>query len=181
MTKEMTVAMDPDQFRSQIAQTLAKLGHGEVTYTNHHIRFASGKYAGHEVEFTIAESYGGKTDIKVDGQVVRRIEAGHLGNRQSVMMTFAALFDAFEARREQAESIAQEQQDTSKCNLLLKDFPLLDTDPFKWSVSNGRIHISCDASFGPKDFVNFKDLVEMLRITLDHEQGSNGQEMQNAE
>ena len=76
----MIVAMDPDEFRSQIAQKLAKLGDGEVTYTNHHISFTSGKDAGYDMEFVIAQGYGGKTEIKVDGQLVRRIEAEHLAS-----------------------------------------------------------------------------------------------------
>ncbi len=166
MICDPTEFMGPEQFRLLIVQKLEAVGNGEVEQTNHHVRFKSGHYAGCEVEFAVVLGLAGKVEINVNGKVLRRVHPEKLGTQRSVWMTCGALIDAFESHRQQVEQIAKEQQDTSACNLFLCNFPLHDTDPFRWSVHDGKIHIDCQAAFGPERFVDFKDLVEMLRLVL---------------
>ena len=51
--------------------------------------------------------------------------------------------------------------------MLLKDFPLLQQERFRWNVSDGKAHIEIRASFGPERIKAFMDMVELSRLTLE--------------
>jgi hypothetical protein len=175
MSSEMKQGLTVEQFRSVIADKVAALGDGEFELTSHSIQIKSGKYAGLEAEFTTTVGGPGRILIKVDGKRVTNSAARLLGQRRSAKMTLAVLVESFERRKAQAERMAQEQEATTKCNALLQTFPLNDTDPFTWSVAEGRIRIGGNASFPPDRFADFKDLVEWLRMTVKQEAGSNAE------
>jgi hypothetical protein len=165
MSNEMQQPLNVEQFRSVIADKVAAMGYGDVELTSDSIRFKNGKYADPEVTFTTTVGSDGRTVMRVDGKVVWTSVAGQLGNDRSVWTTFGAILDWVAGRKAQAERTAQEQEATTKCNALLQTFPLNDTEPFTWSVAEGRIHIVWDASFPPARFTDFKDLVDFLRQT----------------
>ena len=164
MSYDTKSAMTIEQFREAVGERLKAFG--QVEQTNYHVRVNDGLFGGIEAEFSVEPGWQGKIEIRVDGELLRRVQAENLGADQSVWITVGALTDALQKRKDKADKVVREQRDTDKCLLLLKDFPLRDDDPFRWSVGDGKIHVDCPADFTPDRFADFKDLVEMLRMTV---------------
>ena len=163
METTSTCKLDLDRFRHAVVEKLATLVGGKVEDTGHHLRITGGQFDGAEVELTFRRS-GHAQAVSVDGTQIRQIYAE---NNTNVWTLVGAIMHRLEARKQQIELLRKRRADTEQCLLLLKDFPLLKQEKFRWNVCDGRVHIEIRASFGPERIKTFMDMVELARMTLE--------------
>ncbi len=163
MNTTRTCKLDADRFRQAVVEKLTSIVGGNVEDTGHHLRITGGQHDAAEVELTLRNS-GASCAALVDGKQARYVSTV---NNTSIWAVVGAVMERLETRREQTEMLRRQRTDTEKCLLLLKDFPLLQQERFRWNVSDGKAHIEIRASFGPERIKAFMDMVELSRMTLE--------------
>jgi len=155
--------LDVTHFRQAVVAKVTTMVGGKVEDTGHRLRVTGGQYDCAEVELAFRKLGIGYAAM-VDGKQVRHIYAGNTANLWTVA---GEVMERLESNRQRLEQLRKEREDTEKCLLSLKTFPLHERENFNWNVRNGRAHLEIRASFGPDRMGAFIDMVEMARATLE--------------